>query len=131
MMREIKYSVTSHGAFLCEIDEKNSETVTFKLDGEEDAILKIDEKTYKISHGVCFISPSELQDGTYVPELICDVGAFKLDTFAVNFGVIKLRIGERELANTSQRMLELYERLELAEEKNRKLWDAVFGTKLF
>ena len=36
-MKEIKYTLTSRGAFLTEIDTKNSDTVLFKIDGEEKA----------------------------------------------------------------------------------------------
>ena len=130
-MKEIKYTLTSRGAFLTEIDTKNSDTVLFKIDGEDEAILKIGEKTYEISHGVCYIRPVEIRDGVYVPELITDVGATKLDTFSVFYGVMKLEYKEAEYLNTSKILLELSSRLNALEEKTRALWDAVFGTKLF
>ena len=130
-MREIKYTVTPRGAFLCEIDTKNDDTIAFRLDGEDDAILKIGENIYEISHGVCYICPEEIKDGIYTPELVTHLGSFKLDTFAVFFGVMKLRVGERELARASREILELSSKLELVEEQGRQLWDAVFGTKLF
>ena len=130
-MKEIKYTLTSRGAFLTEIDTKNSDTVLFKIDGEDEAILKIGEKTYKISHGVCYIRPVEIKDGVYVPELITDFGATKLDTFSGFYGVMKLEYKEAEYLNTSKILLELSSRLNTLEEKNRALWDAVFGTKLF
>ena len=130
-MKEIKYTLTVRGAFLTKIDTQGSDTVTFKLDGEDDAILKIGEKTYKISHGVCYIRPCEIKDGIYVPELVTASGAMRLDTVSVLFGVMKLCVGERELQRASLERLELSRRLDELEEKSRRLCDAVFGTKLF
>ena len=130
-MREIKYEVTSEGAFLCEVDTKNESTVAFKVDGEVDAILKIGEKTYEISHGVCYIDLNEIEDGTYTPLLVCDEGSFKLDRISVFFGVMKLKVGEVELAKASREILGLTKRLAAALNDQKRLLDAVFGTKLF
>lgn len=130
-MKEIKYTLTPYGAYLTEISPSSSENVIFRLCGEDDAILKIGEKTFEISHGVCFIDPKEIKDGIYVPELITDFGAVRLDTFSFSFGVIKLRLGDRELARVEGELLNLSNRVKELEENNRRLQDAVFGTKLF
>ena len=130
-MREITYKVTSRGAFVCEVDTKNEHTVAFKLLGEDEGILKIGEKTYEISHGVCYIDLSEIKDGIYTPELVCDSGTFKLERVSIFFGVMKLKVGEVELARASREILELSSRLAHIEGECKRLLDAVFGTKIF
>ena len=130
-MKEIKYTLTAHAAFLTEIDTYNCDTVTFRLEGEDDAILKIGDSTYEISHGVCHIHPSKIKDGVYIPELITDDGATPLDAVSVLFGVMKLCPTECEIARTSRMMLDLSKRIATLEEENGRLHDAVFGTKLF
>lgn len=130
-MREIKYTITSFGAYLTEIVPESSDTVAFKLKGADDAILKIGKKIYEISHGVCYIRPCEIGDGLYVPELITDSDTFTLDTFAVSLGILKLKISERELTKIECDLLNLCCRVRELEERDRKLHDAVFGTKLF
>ena len=130
-MKEIKYTLTPYGAYLTEITKGNSDNVAFMLDGEDDAILKIGEKTYKISHGVCYIDPNEIDDGDYVPEVITDFGAISLDTFSIRYGVISIHVGDEELLRIQRELLLLSGRIGALEETSRKLCDAVFGTKLF
>ena len=130
-MNKIKYTLTPYGAYLTEVDKSNSDNLTFLLDGEDEAILKIGDSTYKISHGVCLITPSEIADGIYIPELIYDGGAVPLDTVEVRYGVICIRPGVDELVKIQGELLALSERTHALEESNRRLHDAVFGTKLF
>ena len=43
-MQEIKYTINPYGAYLTEVVPSKSDTVIFKLEGEDDALLKIGEK---------------------------------------------------------------------------------------
>ena len=130
-MKEIKYNVTPYGAYLTEVVPECSDIVALKLQGVDEAILKIGKEVYEISHGVCYISPSEIGDGEYTPELITDTEVLKLDTFKVSLGTLRIKITERELARVEGELFDMCARIRALEERERKLYDAVFGTKIF
>ena len=54
-MKKITYILTSRDAYPTDVDTTLSKTLEFTFDGEEATHLKIGEKIFKISHGVCLV----------------------------------------------------------------------------
>ena len=130
-MKEIRYKITAHGAYITDICEGESKTVTFITDEVDDAILKLEKRVYKTSHGVCSIPLHGIDDGKYTPELITDSGCIKLDTVEVKAGVARLSFSDADTVRLYREMLEHKERITYLEKSNRELCDAVFGRKIF
>ena len=130
-MKKITYILTSRDAYPTDVDTTLSKTLEFTFDGEEATHLKIGEKIFKISHGVCLVEADGLREGVYSPSVITEGGAIVLDTLTVKGGYIALTPGALEYSKICDSLYRARLRIRELEEDVRRILDAVFGRKLF